>query len=261
MEAKFREIFGWVATSLTMCFYISPVIPFIDLLKGKINYEDTPAVLVTTAYVNCLCWYIYGDVIFSTQIKMCNLIGAISSLILIFIYLVYELKKYAIDSILNAMIIITGTYAIYRGFTIVIEDDQIIGKICMGTACIVFLSPIQLIYRVMKEKNYNLIPKYTAWISLAATSCWVAYGIFILDINVMIPNFLGFILAIVQIVIFYSYKKKYPGIGERESVTIGIESTENEKDKKEENSNIKEDEDNSSDVKEMPVKIVSKIDN
>ncbi len=161
--------------------------------------------------------------IYSNQIIYCNLIGAI----------LFELKKYTLDEILNILIIITGTYSIYRGFTLIIDDDSIIGKICIATSCIVFLSPIQLIYRVIKEKNYNLIPIYTAYISLVSTSCWVVYGIFITDINVIFPNFIGLILAIIQIVIFQNYKKKYHGIGEKDSTsTIGIESTENDKDKR-----------------------------
>ena len=57
---KVQEIFGWIATCLTMCFYISPVFPFINVFKNKLNYEDTPIIVVTTSYLNCFCWYIYG---------------------------------------------------------------------------------------------------------------------------------------------------------------------------------------------------------
>ena len=256
---KVQEIFGWVATGLTMCFYISPIIPFINVFRGKLNYEDTPAIIISTSYVNCFCWYIYGDMIFSDQIKMCNLIGAISSLVLICIYLAYEVRKYTVDAILNALIIITGSYAVYRGLTIIIDDDAIIGKICNCTSLIVFLSPIQLIIRVIKEKNYNLIPIYTAWVSLASTSCWVTYGAFITDLYVIFPNAIGILLAIIQIIVFLNYKRKYPGIGDRESSsTIDIVTTGNDEGKKEESSNIKEDDENEKNIKEKPVKIVGK---
>ena len=259
---KVQEAFGWVATCLTMCFYISPVIPFINVFRGKLNYEDTPAIIVSTSYVNCFCWYIYGDMVFSDQIKICNLIGAISSLVLMCIYLAYEVRKYTVDAILNALIIITGSYAVYRGLTIIIDDDAIIGKICNGTALIVFLSPIQLIYRVVKEKNYNLIPIYTAWVSLASTGCWVTYGIFLSDFYVVFPNAIGIVLAITQIVVFLNYKRKYPGIGEvNYTSTIGIENTGNEEGKKEEDTSISNDEENHKDMKEKPVKIIAKDDN
>ena len=259
---KAQEIFGWVATSLTMCFYISPVIPFINVFKGKLNYEDTPIIVISASYVNCFCWYIYGEMIFSNQIKICNMIGAISSLILICIYLIFELKTYAIDALLNALIIITGSLALYRGLLYTINDDSIIGKICNGTSIVVFLSPIQLIYRVIKEKNYFLIPIYTAYVSFIASSCWVTYGVFIKDIYVILPNIIGILLAIIQIIVYTNYKRKYPSIGEKEmSSTIGIENIGNDEGKKDESTNIKVDENSQNNAKEKPVKIILKNDN
>ncbi len=279
-KQKIVEFLGWSATGLAMPFFISPIIPFINLFKGKITYEETPMNIIGTSFVNCFCWCIYGDIIFSHQIKICNLIGTISNSILITIYLAYELRKYTIDAILNALIVMTGSYAIYKGFTTIIEDNSLIGKICIGTSCMVFLSPIQIIYRVMKEKNYHLIPIYIAFASLASTICWVIYGVFLTDINIILPNFIGIILATTQIVIFLRYKRNYPGIGEKENTaTIDIEGNENEKEEKEnekdkkkekekvkdkkdeETTRIKIDEDAPIDVKEKPVKIVTKTDN
>ena len=185
MERRAREAFGWLATCFTMISYISPIIPFINLFKKKIPYEDTPALMITANYINCLCWYVYGEMIYSNQIQKCNLIGAISSLSLIFIYLFYEIKKYALDAILNTLLIITGTYSIYRGFTLIIDDDGIIGKICIGTSFLVFWFPIQIIYKAMKEKNYNLILICPTWGALAANIFWSIYGIFLTDINII----------------------------------------------------------------------------
>ena len=256
-----EDVFGWVATCLTMCFYISPVIPFIQVFKGKLSYEDTPGILVTASYVNCFCWYIYGDMVFSTQVKICNCIGAISSLCLICIYLAYEVRKYTLDAILNTLIILTGSYAVYRGLTIVVDDDAVVGKVCNVTSIIVFLSPIQILYRVFREKNnYFLIPIYTAWVSLFSTGCWVTYGILISDIYIQIPNIIGIILAIVQICTYIVFKRKYPTIGERDRDTSTID-IDNTVDEKKETNNIKDDEENQTDVKEKPVKISSKFDN
>ena len=261
MDEIVQDAFGWVATCLTMSFYISPIFPFINVLKGKLNYEDTPGILVTSIYINCFCWYIYGDTIFSDPIKICHLIGVIISFLLMLIYLAYEIKKYTVDAILNILIILTGSYAVYKGFTIMIDDDTIIGKFCFGTSCLVFVTPIQLIYRVMKDKNYNLISIYLSSSSLFSSCFLIIHGVFIKDLYIVFPNVIGIILAKIQIFIFLKYKRKYPGIGERESTsTIGIETNENEKDKKEEDPN-KDDENAPPTEKEKPVKIFSKIGN
>ena len=258
MEEKIRETFGWIATFLTMFLYINIVIPYINLIKGKINYEDTPGIIVIANYINCFCWYIYGDMIYSYQIKYCNLIGAIISLILMFIYLAYEIKKYAIDAILNSIMIISGTYAAYRALTILIEDDDILGRVVVGTSCGVFLSPILLIYKVIKEKNYNLIPIHSAYVSIGSTFCWIGYGVLTTDLYVIFPYLTALILSIIQIVIFFNYKKRYFTIGEKEfTSTIGIETNGNDNENKE-TTPIKGEEDSQINSKEKPVKIMEK---
>ena len=256
-----QECIGWAAAGLSVLYYLAPVSPFFRVLKGKLNFEDTPGVFVTTCYVNCFVWYIYGDMIFSDQVKYANCVAAGISLFLMIIYLAYELKRYLVDSILNALILITGTWAVYRALTIIIDDDRIVGKICIGTAIVVFLSPIQIVYRVIKEKNYILIPIYSAWVYLLACIAWVVYGVMITDFYVVCPHVAGIILSLVQIVVYLNIKRRYPAIGEREfSSTIGIESTGNEDAKKEE-APIKIDEDSQPQAKEKPVKIVTKAEN
>ena len=256
-EAKIRETFGWIATGLTMFLYINIVLPYLNLIKGKINYEETPGIIVTANYINCFCWYIYGDMIYSYQIEYCNLIGAILFLIMMCIYLVYELKKYPIDAILNSIMIVTGTYAAYRALTILIEDDDILGRIVVGTSCGVLLSSVQLIYKVIKEKNYNLIPIHSTYISIGATFCWIGYGVLTTDLYVIFPYLIGLILSIIQIIIFFNFKKRYFTIGEKQfASTIGIESNGNDNENKE---NINKDEDDlQRNMKEKPVKIVEK---
>lgn len=252
-----EDVFGWVATCLTMCFYISPVIPFINVFKGRLNYEDTPAILVTASYVNCFCWYIYGDMIFSDQVKISNMISAVICLIFMLIYLAYELKRYLIDSILNTLILITGSWAVYRALTIVIDDDRVVGDICIGTTFIIFLSPIQIVYKVFKEKNYNLIPVFSAIIYLFTCLFWFIYALLIKDFYLAFPHALGIILASLEIVLYINCKKRYPTIGDNVTTgTIDIVTGGNDDNKKDETP-IKIDDDNQA----KPVEIVNKLDN
>ena len=74
----------------------------------------------------------------SNQVIICNCIGVICSLCFITIYLIYEIKKYPTDAVLNILIIITGSTATYRFITTGIDDFLIIGIICIITAIIVF---------------------------------------------------------------------------------------------------------------------------
>ena len=139
----FQEITGWIGCGITVLSFIFPIFPYLNVLRGKISFEDTPAVFVTISYinytfssyayyfditggkdVNYFCWYVYGDMIFSDQLKYAYIIGSGINLILMIIYLAYEVKKYLVDSILNTLILITGTWALYRALTIIIDDDR-----------------------------------------------------------------------------------------------------------------------------------------
>ena len=253
-----QEYLGWAACGISVFYYTASIFPFLQVLKGKLSFEDTPGVFVTTCYINTFIWYIYGDMIFSDQVKYSNMVASCISLVLMVIYLIYELRKYLVDSILNTLILITGTWAVYRALTIIIDDDRIVGKICIGTQIIMYLSPIQILYRVIKEKNYILIPFYSSLIHILACILWIIYGVLITDFYLIFSHSCGIILCFILIIVFLNFKRKYPAIGEREfSSTIDIETTGNEEPKKEETT-IKIDEESQSQVKEKPVKIASK---
>lgn len=254
-----KNIFGWSALILTIFIYVSPAIPFIKVLRGKISYEETPGFLVLATYISCFLWYIYGEIIMSNQVMIGNCIGAICSLCFITIYLVYEIKKYPTDAVLNTLIIITGSTATYRFITTSIDDFLIIGIICNISSIIVFVNHIYLIYKMLREKNkYVFLQFYKAWISLFAYSTWIIYLILIKDTYLLISNIIGIVSAIIQIRIYIKFMRKYPKFIEKNKYisTVDIEISGN--DDIREDKPIKEDEDK---LKEVPVKINSKIDN
>ena len=217
-----QESIGWLAGCFNVCFYLTPTFNFIKVLKGKVNFEESPGVYVTTCYVNCFIWFIYGDMIFSDQVKISNMIAALINLIFMLIYLAFELRKYFVDAILNTLILITGSWACYRALTIVIDDDRVVGDICIGTTIIIFISPIQILYKVFKEKNYNIIPVFSAIIYLFTCLFWFVYAIFIKDFYLAFPNLLGIILSAVEIAVYINCKRRYPGIGEITTGTLPI---------------------------------------
>lgn len=257
-----QDTFGWVAAALTLFFIITPIIPFYNVIKGKMNFEDTPGQYITANYLNYFCWYLYGDLLYSFQLKYCNLVGAITSGILLCIYLYYEVKKYTADAILNGLILVSGTYLIYVTLTNIIDDDKIIGTICIITYLILLAFPVRIIIKVLRHKNYNIIQFCSSWLSMLISSCWVIYGVLYDEIYIVFPHIIKIILDMIQITIFVNYRRKYPSIGEREdnngtSSTV-FENNENDGIKKEDSENKGDDEANSN-LKEKPVKIIEKM--
>lgn len=241
-----EEIFGWIGTLLTMTFFIAPVVPFYNVYNGKLNYEDAPTTLISTSYFNCLIWYIYGTLVNSQQIKVCNIIGCSSSLLFIIFYLSYEIRNYPVDAVLNALLVLAATCAGYRAFTVLFDDPNIVGKVGACSSMIVFISPLQLIYRVFKEKNYKLIPIASAIFSVLSGGCWFLYGVMKKDYYIFGSNSVGIIIGGLQVFIWNNLKRKYQVIEQENAPpTIGIEDEDAKKKEEEEMSNAK------------PVKIVN----
>ena len=255
----YQNIFGYVATALSSCFYLSLALHFFNVLRCKLNYEYTPIIFIDTIYVDALTWYIYADKIVCEQLKLCNTIGCCCGLLLIVIYLAFELRKYLVDSILNCLILILGTLVIHKGLTIVIEDADMIGKVCIGTKVVTFIIPIILTFRVIKEKNYRLISFSTTTTYMMSCIGWVLFGKASFDINIMIPNCIGVVLCFIQFLVYLNFKKKYPTYSGPSS-TIGIESGSTEY-KKDESTTMNIDEESQEKAREKPVKIVTRIDN
>jgi solute carrier family 50 protein (sugar transporter) len=260
-----QEACAWIGAFLNLYFFILPIAPFRDLLKGKINFEDIPVTKTSIIYINCICWYTYGELVFSDQLRLSYIIGSIISLVLILIYLYYEIRKYIFDTLLNIGILTTGTYSLYVGLTLILDDDLIAGKICNISYLALSFFPGQVIYKVIKEKNYNLINLRTAKFAFYTGILWVIYGVLISEFYVVFPHALQIVWSLIQMVIYRSYKKKFPEIGEKDKDSnkdnsLGLENKEGDENIKEENSILKqEDDDKDSNVKEKPVKIIEKI--
>ena len=212
-KESFADFFGWVAAIMTIYFFIVPIVPFYKVIKGKLNYEETPGAYITLVYLNCLCWYVYGDYIYSDQMKLCYLVGIIA--------------------ILNAVIIINATLVIYKGLNIVVDDVDNIARICLAISLPILFYPIYTIYQVIKRRNYNIIPYKTSWYSMAVSLCWIIYSVLFDEFYIILPNVFIYILSSIQVFLYYRYKKIYTIADDNTISIISFEKPKEEMEKEE----------------------------
>ena len=254
-----QKCFGWLSFFININFYLSSITPFLNVIKGKLHYEETPGIYVTTCYINCLIWYIYAKMKNNNLIKISYMISGIICLIFISIYLIFEAKKYLCDSILNTFFIVTGTWAFYRALILIVGKIKLVGYITILATFILFISPMMKLDKMIKEKNFKLTQTFSAWKYLVYSISWLIYAIFLKDIYLIITNSLGIIFALFYIFIKIYYKNKYNLIIiERNSNgEINIASGGNYENKKEEIP-IKLDYDFPPQNEDKPVTIVNK---
>ena len=205
----FGEIFGWVGTGIAIYFYLAPAVPFIKLVNEHLKVNEVPGVLLICSFMNCILWADYGLLDDTFQVYLANGIGGAITLIWITIFLIYIGKqniKIALLYIILLMICVGGiSYVFY--FLI---DKDITGKVAMIFNILMYAAPGEKIFKVFKTKKYNLIPIFSTIGGFFCSLCWLIFGIYKGDINLIIPNGLGLFFSILQIVvylIFYCKKR------------------------------------------------------
>ena len=259
----FNEFIAWGACPLTIIYYIPKIIPYINILQGIVNFEDVQGLYITACYVESFLWYLYGDMLYNDQMKIGYMVSAIICSVSIIIYLLFELKKYFADAILNFVIVFLTSWAFYKYITIEQNDNDILLVIlCAIASCVVDSFSLYTIRKVIQEKDYNLIHYKNEWIHLLGESIWCLYGFIDKDYIMGISYGIGVGLSITQIHLYKKLRKQYPFKEKDYKFNSNIENIVNEENKNVESTNQFNDTDDSisSKIKSKPVKIIGKFE-
>ena len=206
-EDMVGNIFGWVGTGISTFFYIAPIVPFIKLIKGEITYKESPGILLICSFMNCILWGDYGLLLDRFLIYFANGIGGVITLIWIVIFIIHFVEKRFAMALLYNLILIVAIVGIAMLFFFIVPYE-VTGKIAMVFNVLMYASPGEKMITVFKTGNYKLIPIWSTLGGTACSACWMIYGIYLVDWNQIIPNALGVIFSIIQIIVFLFYKLK-----------------------------------------------------
>ena len=206
-EDMVGNIFGWVGTGISTFFYIAPIVPFIKLIKGEITYKESPGILLICSFMNCILWGDYGLLLDRFLIYFANGIGGVITLIWIVIFIIHFVEKRFAMALLYNLILIIAIIGIAMLFFFIVPYE-VTGKIAMLFNVLMYASPGEKMITVFKTGNYKLIPIWSTLGGTACSACWMIYGIYLVDWNQIIPNALGVIFSIIQIIVFLFYKLK-----------------------------------------------------
>ena len=204
------DCFGWVGVLVTIIFFVSPLPQFINLIKKKSKFTEINIVIIIGNYISSIVWLIYGYKIKIKQITVCYSIGALISLIWIWTYLIYMGKKKISQSLIFTILLSALTFALYIVLTVIISDIKTLGEVCFIVCSLSYISPTQLLIKVLNTKDYKLIPIYSAIIASIGYGSWTIFGLFKFNANIIIPNLVGLGFSLAQIILYRVYKNKKP---------------------------------------------------
>lgn len=208
MIFNINDAFSWIGVIISVFFFSLPFKQYKKLCIGQLKFNETPNILVLGNYLNSIVWIIYGFKIKNVQLQICYIIGSIFSLICTLTYFIFLGKIKTCKAFLYSVCLAAITFILGFLFILLIDNVDIIGICCIILSTVTCVDPIKLIIKVLKTKNYKLIPMYLVLISLIGTTSWIIYGFMEVNFNIIIANFIRMVLQFVHLFMWRIFKKK-----------------------------------------------------
>ena len=192
---ELADYFSTIGTIISFALSFTPSVPFMKVFKGEEKIDILPEGLLLFLILTRLVW---GSVWILTGRKIALLnsvlgIAVCNIFVILYFYLYFKRScvKAFFSAILLHMIEVGICYGgVFWGNHVILSYTAMVFNVFM------FISPGQKIIRVIKEKNYKLIPIVSTIVNIMCSSAWLGYGICINLITQIIPNALGLFFSI-----------------------------------------------------------------
>ena len=183
-------IFPILGTIFSIFLSFSPTVPFIQVFKRQEKIEILPEGMLLCQLLNRLLW---GSVWVLTKriIPFINAAVGIfitSVFIVLYFYLYFDRIYYKTFMGLISLIVFEFSIAI---IAISYGNVPTVSLLAMIFNVAMYIAPGQKILRVIKEKNYKLIPIRSTIVSILCSGSWLIYGIVINLVAQITLNALG----------------------------------------------------------------------
>ena len=188
-------IFPILGTIFSVCLSFSPTVPFIQVFQRKENIEILPEGMLLCQLLNRLLW---GSVWVLTK-RLIPFINAATGILIttvfliLYIYLYFDRIYY--KTLIGFISLICFELTIFLG-AVLFGNVSVVSVIAMIFNVAMYIAPGQKIVRVIKEKNYKLIPIRSTIVSILCSGSWLFYGIAINLVPQIVPNALGLFFSI-----------------------------------------------------------------
>ncbi|XWS37466.1 hypothetical protein CRYUN_Cryun19dG0045400 [Craigia yunnanensis] len=206
-----RTIVGIIGNVISLFLFLSPVPTFVKIWKAKSVQEFKPDPYVATV-LNCMMWVFYGLPIVhpdSLLIITINGIGLFIELIYVTIFLIFSQGKKR-RKILIYLLIEVIFMAIVIFITLFFLHTTERRSMFIGIMAVIFnigmyASPLTVMRMVIQTKSVKYMPFSLSLFNFLNGVIWVIYAILIFDPYVLIPNGLGSLSGLVQLILYATY--------------------------------------------------------
>ncbi|KAI4390156.1 hypothetical protein MLD38_002298 [Melastoma candidum] len=223
-----KDAAGIAGNVFAFGLFVSPIPTFRRIMRNQ-STEQFSGLPYIYALLNCLITMWYGTPLVSsnnTLVLSVNFAGALFQLVYIALYIFYADKnvKVRIGGLFLADLCVFG---IVVGGSLQIGDLSLRRTVVGVLSCValisMFASPLFIINLVIRTKSVEFMPFYLSLSTFLMSASFFIYGLLNEDPFVCIPNGLGSLLGLTQLVLYFHFKRKGMEVLREESLIESYE--------------------------------------
>ncbi|PON92867.1 SWEET sugar transporter [Trema orientale] len=224
-----RFVVGIIGNIISLFLFLSPVPTFVQIWKKK-SVEQYSAVPYLATLVNCLVWTLYGLPMIhpgSILVVTINGSGIVIECAYIIIFLVFSDKKKRIRVLLIVLVelifislltLLTLTLAHSHR-----KRSTIVGTICILFNIMMYAAPLAVMKLVITTKSVEFMPFFLSFTSFVNGVTWTTYALIRFDPFITIPNGLGTLFGVAQLILYATYYKSTQRVmAERKNKAVNL---------------------------------------
>ncbi|XVF04441.1 hypothetical protein REPUB_Repub05bG0083100 [Reevesia pubescens] len=208
-----RDAAGIAGNIFAFGLFVSPIPTFRRIIRNQ-STERFSGLPYVYALLNCLICTWYGTPFVSYDnvlVMTVNSIGVVFQIAYIILFIIYADKEKKMR-MLGLLLAVFSLIAIIIAGSLQIVDREarwiFVGLLSCASLISMFASPLFIINLVIQTKSVEFMPFYLSLSTFLMSTSFFLYGIFNSDGFIYVPNGLGTILGIVQLALYFHYKRK-----------------------------------------------------
>ncbi|XP_061349530.1 bidirectional sugar transporter SWEET13-like [Gastrolobium bilobum] len=208
-------VFGLIGNIISFMVFLSPLPTFYQIYKKKTaaGFQSLPYVV---ALFSAMLWIYYAFVKRESALLLItiNTFGIVIESIYLAIFLFYSTKKDRLSTIKLLLLLNVFGFGAMLLSTLYLSKGAkrlaIIGWIALVFNIGVFAAPLFIMSKVIKTRSVEYMPFNLSLFLTINAVMWFFYGLFLKDYYIALPNTLGFLFGIVQMVLYLIYRNATP---------------------------------------------------